>query len=327
MRNPIYEQALNKQGVKWHYEKKVDLDEINFEKSKQNQVRLKEPLIEDLVNNYAQEVKDGDVFPPFVLHRPSPKAKYLHIDGLNRHAAFLQAKKESHDAYVVDTDSNPVLIRLRASFNNAVNGQRMTYEDLLWHAIELVQLDILPVNFAAKECGVKAWEVTRRVQELELRSKFDARNLQHKQINTDTIIDLAPIAKVGDDVYIRAVSTAHQCGASHLDRQELVKIVKNASSHNDKLKAVEAFGQTEKMQRQRAETKGGSIRPSNPLPRDKFLRHLRELSRLLGSHADNALKPVRADYEQAHSDAASIADRLTLLFGLGSLPSRKEKSA
>ena len=66
MKNPQYEQALTKQGVSFTYLERVELDEINIAKGLANQARLLKPLDEELVEQYALAMKEGDSFPPLV---------------------------------------------------------------------------------------------------------------------------------------------------------------------------------------------------------------------------------------------------------------------
>ncbi len=59
MRNPIYEQALAKQGLEWHYEEKILLEDIDTAQGLRNQARLELPLDTDLVASYAEAKKDS----------------------------------------------------------------------------------------------------------------------------------------------------------------------------------------------------------------------------------------------------------------------------
>lgn len=63
MKNPIYEQALNRFGIAWQYRDDVHEDQINVTRGKQLQARL-EPLDHNLIEEYANLLKDGSKPPP-----------------------------------------------------------------------------------------------------------------------------------------------------------------------------------------------------------------------------------------------------------------------
>jgi hypothetical protein len=328
MRSSFYEQALDRQGVQWRYIKNLAMDEINLDRSKNNQVRLTQPVIPELVTQYAGAMRAGDRFPPVVVHRIG-KGKYNLLDGVNRTVAAIEARRSYVDAYEISS-ATPVaaLARLRATFNNAVNGQRMSYDDLMWHAIEMVRLRILALEVAAKECGVKRHDLASRVKEAELREVLDSHNISNRNIGRDRLIDLRPVKDFGVDLFCRVAKLVDSTGAACEDVKDIVRDVKRAKNHSDKIAVIKDWEKSDKLVTARAETKGGTIKRKSPPPKHRMSKLLRDMDRLLGLNQDAALKPTGGDWRQARESAAMIVDRLTIMFGLGVVTTaRKERAS
>jgi hypothetical protein len=322
MRNPVYEQALSRQGIKYQYIESLDLEAVSIQNSLHNQVRLKEAVLPELVKQYKIAYEVGDQFPPLLCHRVG-RGKYTLLDGVNRYSAAIAAKLKEHDAYEVDSDTpQSALIRLRATFNNSVNGQRMDYDDLMWHAVQIVRTRILSAAQAAKECSVKYPELVTRIRELEAREFLDTQAVPHRNLQRDKILDLLPLKEAGTDLFTRACRIVNDTGASTEDCKDIVKAVKNAKTSDAKAKAINNWEESDRLARRRAETKGGTISVVKP-PSEKFDKLLRDLNHILSNNADNALRASRKEYEAQHEIVATIADRLVAMYGLGPIPSRK----
>src|ERR1700724_605455 len=148
----IYEQALNKQGLAWRYEEKVLLKDIDLAKGLRNQARLECPSDESLIASYAEAKKNGDQFPPPVLWRPG-QGRWIPIDGNQRLAADAKLGCGKTDAYIVDCKDEQVVDRLTWTFNNLVNGKRLSQEEALEHAVTFVRKYAMKAEVAAKAWG------------------------------------------------------------------------------------------------------------------------------------------------------------------------------
>jgi hypothetical protein len=327
MRNPTFEQALEKQGVTFAYVEEVALMEIDAAKGLRNQARLEEPLDAELTETYACSYRDGYEFPPLVLHRPGPRSKFVPVDGNHRLGAAHKAGKKTHDAYVLETTDQQVLDRITWTFNNSVNGKRLTREECLEHAISFVQKYGYTAVAAAKEWGVPPWQVQRGIRVNGVRNVLSSGGVRPCAALSDEVLNtLAPLEDVGEDVLVEAGKVVGQTGISIKECEELVKDVKRAKTHEAKVKVVQDFAQSPVAKQRQAETKGGRVRPPSTMPRTQLVRLIAQANKLFEDYqAKEALRPPNAEFKRVREEAGDLVHRLITLFGLGALP--KEETA
>jgi hypothetical protein len=318
VKNSVYEQALTKQGVAFTYHESVDIADIDTARGLRNQARLVNPIEEELVEQYAAAYRDKMEFPPVVLWRPG-KGRFTPIDGNNRLAACAKAKKKWHDAYVVECADRQVVDRLTWTFNNLVNGKRLSREECVEHAVSFVLKYGYPSKQAATEWGVPEWVVTRNVRTSQLRDTLRTHNVKvpanfpEEHINT-----LGPLKQVGEDLFVKAAKVAIDTGIGQKECEDLVKQVKGAKTSDAKVKVIDDYADSPIAKQRRAETKGGRVRVPQPLPRTQLARLLQLMQRLFEDYpAKEALRPPGPEYKTAREVAADVADRLIVLFGLG----------
>lgn len=328
MRNPTYEQALKRQGVEFTYHESIDIEDINLPRGLQNQARLVAPLIDELVESYAAAYKDGVEFPAVVLHRVAgSRAKYLPVDGNNRLHACLKVGKKWHDAYVLDVADQQVVDRICWTFNNAVNGLRLTREECMEHAVTFVQKYGRSTAEAAREWGLSKGMVERRLRSDRL-ADICRKNGVKKLPEPNVLERLTPLEKIGEDVLCAAATVIANSGTGKDGADMILEGVKNAKTHEQKIKAVDDFARSEFARQRQAETKGGRVLPPRPTPRVMFYRLIQQINKMHNTYASDpkaALRPPGAEFKAWREEVREAATILITLAGLGAVP-REEAS-
>ncbi len=325
MRNPVYEQALNKQGLKWEYVEKVPLADIDINKSFRNQAR-NQSLVDELVDSYEQAYKDGDQFPPLVIYRTSARSRFVLIDGNQRSTAARKAGKEDHDAYLVDCNDPRVIDRVTWTFNNMVNGKRLSKEECLDHAMSFVRKYGMTHAEAAKEWGLSRAQLQRHVKLTEINEELIKAGVKKTPLLTnDKLFSLSPLMQAGKDLFCKAAETVANYGLGSKDIEGLLKDVANATTSEDKRVTVDKLATSEEAKRRRAETKGGTINTRRNDPRDQLDRVITSGNRLFTSYDKAALKPAPEDYKTKRQEAAEFIHNLSLLFGFGAAVSDEDR--
>lgn len=325
MRSPFFEQTLALNGLEYTYAESLPLAQIDQTKSLRNQARLTEPIAEDLVSVYATADKLGEKFPPLVVWRPGG-GKWILIDGNQRYAAYLRNGKTHSDAYLVHCKEPRVIDRVTWTFNNKVNGRRLTAKECMQHAITYVRKYSAKTKEAALEWGVDQNDLIDAVRRLEARETLVANGVKLTESLTDSKIDkLNQIRGAGEDLFVSASQVVATSGVAEPEVDNLIRNVKKAKTSEDKAKVVEEFAKSEVVAVRKAETKGGTIKalPSNP--RTLYLRYLRLVRNLRADHGAKALQPASHEYKIYRDIALEVCDNLTLDFGLGVPPSVREE--
>lgn len=320
MKSEVYEQALRRQGVSFSYLEKVPLAEINVQAGLRNQARLENPIEKELVDTYEQHYRDGVQFPPLVLWRPAPRSKYIPIDGNNRTHAATKAGKKFHDAYIVDTTDQQIIDRLTWTFNNLVNGKRLSREESAQHAVTFVLKYGMSVEKAAQEWNVPYWLVQRTSQAQRLRKTLANGQAGEAagKISDETLQTLSPLNQISEDLFIAAARAGASSGATDAYYRELIRQVKGEKNMQAKAERVKEWSDSDQLKMRRAETKGGTVRRKNPAPRDLTMRFLREYVRLRSNFPDKlARRPPGHLMKEARGMAHEVANDLIELFGLG----------
>ena len=324
MRSELYEQALTKQGVEWEYLEKFDLEDIDGAKSLRNQARLEEAVDQDLVDQYALAMKDGDQFPPLVIWKPN-RGRYILIDGNQRLQAMRKLDRKRHDVYVVKTTDEMIVDRITWSFNNLVNGKRLSPAEALAHAVSWVRKYGRTIKEASQEWRLAVHKITRAVRVAEVRDSLHRSNVPHISRLSDDMLDtLAPLKTFGEDLLVAGAKLVTENGLAGKEAERMVKDVSTAKTSEAKKQALEEAAVSEPVRNRRAETKGGTVKVATS-PRSRFLSLLRQLGRMLEDYpAKGVLRPPAGEeFEQTRDTAGDVVDRLVALFGLGRATGRK----
>lgn len=323
MKSALYEQVLQREGVEFTYMERLDLNAIDTKAGLANQARLREPIREDLISQYAELYKQDSDGPAIVVWKRKNVNRWVPIDGNQRVAAAKRAKLKTVDAYIVDwAGDEMVLNRLTWSFNNQVNGERISPEEILDHAVSYASKYGVDASTAAKHFGAKAWEVKRRLSANKMRTILHQRNASNAaKLSDDKLEDLRPLANLGEDIFTLAASTAQLCGLSNPDIKALNEEVKKAKTLDDKVKAVTAFSQSDLVKQRKAQTKGGTIKVTQNglLPSERLYKQFLSLQRLFEEYDKVALRRQGVGYKEQHELVAEVVNRAILTFGLGGI--------
>lgn len=321
MRSPFYEAALIKQGVAFEYVEKVDLADIDRARSLRNQARLEQPIDDALVAQYTQAVKDGDQFPPLVAWRPG-RGRAVLIDGNQRLHAYLAADRKRTDVYLVQTADEMVVDRLTWSFNNLVNGKRISQEEALRHAVSWVRKYGRPTREAAKEWGLPFWKVQKAARVEGVKETLQRRNVERASSLSDDLLDeIAPLTGLGEDLTAKAAKLVTENGLQPKDVREVVRAVQAAKTSEEKAAVLDEAAASPEVVQRRAETKGGTVKSPRGSVRVRFRVALVQLRNMLEDHGKAVRPPAGREFSEVQEAARDVADKLVALFGLGA---RKE---
>lgn len=293
---------------------------LRIAKALRNQARLETPLDADLVETYATAMKAGDQFPPLVLWRAG-RGRYIPIDGNQRLAAKFKCEHATTDAYIVKTADQMIADRLTWSFNNLVNGKRISQEEALQHAVAFVRKYGLSQAAAAKEWGIPEARVRNACRSADLRDKLESQGVKRSaEMTDDRLLRIAPLEKLGDDVLALGAAAVIENGLTHEQCQEMTKRAAAAKTHDAKLQAVAEYTLSEEVKVRKAETKGGHTNPK-VLPRERLVSQMMAMLRLLEDYPAATMRhPVKSKFAEARQAALEIVTHLTPIFGLGAMP-------
>lgn len=211
---------------------------------------------------------------------------------------------------------------------NPTYESELTKQGVRWSYLETITLDFVNTQRslsnqarkdAAKEWGVKEKRVWNSCKVQELRAKLDEYKIKVGPSITDSVLlDSASVATLGDDVFVPFVRAVSEVGASDKEVETLVKQVRTGATRQQRLDAIQSFAESEAAQTRRAETKGGSIRRPQPLPRERLQTLIGQAVRLLeGFGDDKAFRPAtKTEMARVRAEAYQLVQRLRLIFGL-----------
>lgn len=330
MRSPTYEAVLKRQGVSFTYLPRLDLEAIDVQASLRNQARLLNPLEDELIDQYSGWYKEGIDGPPLVVYeKKRAKRTWIIMDGNQRSHAARKAGLKTLDAYSVETTDPMVIDRITWSFNNLVNGKRLTREEALAHAVSMVEKYNLDNKTAADEFGVHTKAVQQKVLANKLRRVLHENKANEAtKLSDEKLEDLNSLRSLGDEVFTAAATTAQKCGLTRMDILTLKDDVKKAKTNDEKIEAVAKFADSDLAKQRRAETKGGTVKASATgiSPAERLVQHLKVIARLLDTYDKTSLRRMGAHYQETLELATEVVDRLIILYGLGSRPPKHQEA-
>lgn len=220
-RRPDIEKDLSeKYHADWSFVSGVAVSQFNVAESQHNQARF-EPINQATVNEYTEAVKRGDPFPAVVAFRPTPRSRYVIIDGNHRLAAHIAAETPL-DVYEVSTKTDPRTIALMTFAMNTRHGRPTSESERLHQALYLIDNgSTIPAAAAAVNISVAALKravaknnADRRADEVGLRrNEWDSLSstVKHRLTNVST-----------DEGFEAAAQLAF---AAKLDAQEVFDLV------------------------------------------------------------------------------------------------------
>lgn len=318
-RNELYESTLERQGVEFEYYENLPLDDIDEPASEANQVRLEEVIYQDLVDQYADSYRDLCEMPPLVVHRsPTRKTKYVIDDGNHRFKAMKRINKTHSSVYILHTDDLMIIERIRGSFNNQVNGARLSLEETIIHAANWALKWNVPYELVVKYFpGVKASTLANYVRVQKARAQLHKLNVKVKPTMTDAhIMAVAPLANIDDNLFARTVTAVGNIGSTVSDIQDLVRQIKKAPSIAEKNEVVDDYVESPLAKQRRAETKGGTVNKKVNTLRDTLCKQMKALQKTVEDHDYESMVPPDAMFKVYQGIAESISHHMVQMFKL-----------
>lgn len=323
MRDQIYENALNNAGVKWEYVERVPLDQINNGKSLANQARIEEPIDNVLVADYMEAMKPprNEEFPAIVLWRSGPRVMWQTIDGNQRRTAKQRLGMTHTDAYIVLNDDPRVIDELTWTFNDKVNGKRLSKTECLEHAVTYHARYGGTVKDVARRFGVGESTLAHRIGINRAREMLREKGRKvNPSVTDEHIKGLKGLIDLGEDLFVAAFDVTNQAGLTTTEVDDLYKEVRHAKTTEERAKVIDNFAQSDRVTERKAETKGGKTQIKPNAPREKHDRLLKEFDRLIDEYSWTALKPYSSDFKTQQKRALRVARFLVQNYGLGTLP-------
>ena len=156
--------TIQRTGLKWS-PKTVSVTEIDVKTSRHNHAR-KQAIIETNVDDYADSMSQGDVFPKIVLARIDGAGKFLVAGGNHRLAAAIKIGATEIDAMVVECDH--AMFSLLCPALNLYVGQREDRSVRVLQAADAVARLGISHKQAAKEYKVPVSSVSTAVGEAKV---------------------------------------------------------------------------------------------------------------------------------------------------------------
>lgn len=186
---------------------------------------------EQRVAEYAQQMRNGALFPPILLRTPN-----LLIDGNTRIAAAKRVGRKTLPAIIVDTKT-PEMAKILAGAINQMGGERLTPNEA--HEVaEMMMRQSYPDAAIARELGrdvsqVRRWRnqrnVEERAQRLGLKEKAEL-------ISPSTLPTLAGIAH--DEPFAELTKLFADVRPKQADAKELAQQVVQATSDQAALQKI-----------------------------------------------------------------------------------------
>lgn len=219
------------------------------------------------------------------------------------------------DAYVIETDQPMIADRICWQFNNAVNGRRLSYEECLNHAITMVRKYGQEITTTAKDWGVKGWELASRIKVLELRELAERNRVDTSKLPDSTVLVCNPLLQLGEEAAVKMIRIAVDNGINVDEVKAQVTAVGRKKTLEDKIAAIDEFGQSDRVKEIKAQTKAGKVkvRPGRT-PADKFHDALNTIGVLMDGFDLDAFKGAVKTWRPV---ALAVCNHLIRLYGLG----------
>jgi ParB-like chromosome segregation protein Spo0J len=186
------------------------------------------------VEEYAQQMRNGAMFPPILLMAPD-----LLIDGNTRLKAALRIGRQTFPVIVVDTKTRDMALILAASLNQ-MGGERLTPEEAHEAALRMMRSNY-PDAAIARELGrdivqVRRWRTQRDV---ELRAESLGLADQVKLIPRGTLGALAGVAH--EEPFVETARLLAEVRPVEKQAREIIAEVQQAPSDQAALEVVARY--------------------------------------------------------------------------------------
>jgi len=282
MRDPRVEQWLSKEGVEWHYEPDIALNRVDREASLKNQARFK-AINQDHVLELAIAAEQYEL--PALIGYYSRDRRVVVISGNHRLEAYSLVGKTRSDFYIVDTAYDWVIDRL-TRVANMLEGEPLSRDERLTHAMYLVRTADMPLDVAAKTMGLSSSTLREALAGDEVRERLSKLGFA-QNLYPSTLSALYRIKQ--DGALLEAARLVHEAQLTSEETAELARRVDRVASSEKAQQSV--IDQMRHDYRSRiARTRSGQVR-RQILPTIK----LRRAVDAINSTRPESVKPLDKD--------------------------------
>jgi hypothetical protein len=282
VRDPRVEQWLNKEGVEWHYEPDIPLNRVDREASLKNQARFK-AINQDHVLELAIAAEQYEL--PALIGYYSRDRRVVVISGNHRLEAYSLVGKTRADFYIVDTAYDWVIDRL-TRVANMLEGEPLSRDERLTHAMYLVRTADMPLDVAAKTMGLSSSTLREALSGDEVRERLSKLGFT-QNLYPSTLSALYRIKQ--DGALLEAARLVHEAQLTSEETAELARRVDRvASSEKAQMSVIEQMRHDYRSRI--ARTRSGQVR-RQILPTIK----LRRAVDAINSTRPESVKPLDRD--------------------------------
>ena len=221
--DPIVD-MLNRYNFK--YEKKtVPLADIDIKASRSNQARIAEAIDEDQGLIYAEQMKNGDQFPPIVGYF-ADNGKLRVMDGNHRVFAADIADIFSVDAYVVDSPS-PAEVQSFTFEANTKHGLPTSLSDRLRQGVFLHEKGVT-LREAAERLGIEQGKLQNHLDAYQAEKRFIELGIPSKKLDRLTISAKRKLDAIQQNPVLKAA--AELVVDSAMSTDDIARLVREVNS-------------------------------------------------------------------------------------------------
>lgn len=261
--DPRIEAYLDEKGVKWEFLGDVPTENFDVKKSLQNQARF-EPLNQERVDEYTEDMKRGAQFPPVIAH--GPVNKLVIASGNHRLHAAINANKPLPAYRVIGADATT--ITAITGEENAHHGGRTSQEERIAQALHLID------NGATIPAAAAALSLPKSVLNRASSKRSAERRFHDNKVSPITVEKLPETVKRRladihtDEGFTAAVDLAVR---ARLSSDEVFELVTAVNEIRSSAKQVEYIDAQAELYRERIQATAGGVlgsrRPHGPKAR------------------------------------------------------------
>lgn len=235
---------MRKEGIRYKIVKNVPISSIDEEESLQNHARSDAALDRVFVDDFAQKMKQNEVFPmPVILPSLWTKDRYIFAGGNHRYAAMKIAGITHFDAYlvVVDPDLKNVIYDSFPRILNLGHGKAENPEIAMANAIAEVTKGQISARDAASRYKVSQDALSQRLKHEDVKVLLEKAGFNSARLNR-TKTGLSPLASLElDSVKVAAAVIAVENNFTQENIRLMVDQLKKAGSESAQLEIVKKW--------------------------------------------------------------------------------------
>lgn len=263
-RDLVAEAHLRNLGLDFEF-RTISVNDVDRDKSLQNNARIGEPLTESVVMDYALMREAGDIFPAIVVG-PAPvttksnSKSYVTVSGNHRYEMALLNSEETILAYAITTD-NPAAIDTFARSINRKEGKRQDVQEAMVHALhELQKDDGTSVADVAERFGLKYGNVSLHKRAQDTRKALELGGVEGAyEIPHDAVVKLYSI-RHSLDIMIAAAMLIVKFSLSGPIARDLISEIRSGSNDAERKATVKQWAERYK------QAQGATSLPSKASP-------------------------------------------------------------